>query len=106
MGDRLRALWNFDDLDGSERRFQDQLKKETSDAGRAEVLTQLGRAQGLRAMFSDGDHLIDRAQALSDGSAVVEARIQMERGRLRNSSGDTGAALIGRNCLESGSGQH
>jgi tetratricopeptide (TPR) repeat protein len=37
--------------------------------------------------------LIDHAQALSDGSAVVEARIQMERGRLRNSSGDTGAAL-------------
>ncbi len=93
MGDRLRPLWDFDDLDGSERRFDAQLQKETSGAGRAEVLTQFARVQGLRDKFADGDTLIDQAQALSDGSAIVEARIQMERGRLRNSSGDAGAAL-------------
>ena len=91
--DRLRPLWDFDDLDTTERRFEDQLGKETSDAGRAEVLTQLARVHGLRDMFAEGDRLIDQAQALSDGSAVVEARLQMERGRLRNSSGDAGAAL-------------
>jgi tetratricopeptide (TPR) repeat protein len=91
--DRLRQLWDFDDLDTTERRFDDQLAKETSDAGRAEVLTQLARVQGLRGMFFEGDRLIDQAQALSDGSAVIEARLQMERGRLRNSSGDAGAAL-------------
>jgi tetratricopeptide (TPR) repeat protein len=93
MGDRLRPLWDFDDIDASERRLEEQLHKETSDAGRAEVLTQLARVQGLRDMFADGDRLIDRAQALSDGSAAVDARIQMERGRLRNSSGDAAAAL-------------
>lgn len=93
MGDRLRPLWDFDDLDGSERRFEDQLNKETSGAGQAEVLTQLARVRGLRDMFSVGDQLIDRAQALSDGSAVVRARIHLERGRLRNSSGDAAAAL-------------
>jgi tetratricopeptide (TPR) repeat protein len=93
VGDRLRHLWDFDDLDGSDRRLQDQLQKETTDAGRAEVLTQLARIQGLRESYADGGRLIDQAQALSDGSAAVEARIQMERGRLRNSGGDAPAAL-------------
>ena len=91
--ERLRPLWDFDDLDGSERRFNDQLLQETSDSGRAEVLTQLARVEGLRGDFPEGDRLIDQAQALSDGSAAVEARIQLERGRLRNSGGDAGAAL-------------
>jgi tetratricopeptide (TPR) repeat protein len=93
VGDRLRPLWDFDDLDGSERRFEEQLQKEASGAVRAELLTQLGRVQGLRGRFAEGDRLIDQALALSDGSAAVEARIHMERGRLRNSSGDAVAAL-------------
>ena len=93
MGDRLRPLWDFDDVDGSERRFEEQLQKEESDAGRAEVLTQLARVQGLRGAFAEGDQLIEQAEALSDGRAAVGARIQMERGRLRNSTGDAGAAL-------------
>lgn len=93
VGDRLRALWDFDDIDGSELRFDEQLQAETSDAGRAEVLTQLARVQGMRGDFAGGDRLIDQAQALSDGSPAVEARIQLERGRLRNSDGDAGAAL-------------
>ena len=93
VGDRLRPLWDFDDLDGSERRFEEQLQKESSGAGRAEVLTQLARVEGLRGAFADGDRLIEQAQILSDGSAAVRARIQMERGRLRNSNGDAGAAL-------------
>ena len=49
--------------------------------------------QGLRDVFAAGDRLIDQAQALSDRSAAVEARIRLERGRLRNSGGDAGAAL-------------
>lgn len=93
VGDRLRPLWDFDDIDASERRLDEQLQSETSDAGRAEVLTQLARVQGLRGTFAEGDRLIDQAQALSDGSAAVEARIQIERGRLRNSNGDADLAL-------------
>lgn len=93
VGDRLRPLWDFDDIDASERRFDEQLQSETSDAGRAEVLTQLARVEGLRGTFAVGDRLIDQAQALSDGSAAVEARIKVERGRLRNSEGDAAAAL-------------
>jgi len=93
VGDRLRPLWNFDDLDETERHFEQQLQKESSDAGRAEVLTQLARVQGLRGAFAAGDRLIEQAEELSDGSAAVRARIEMERGRLRNSSGNGGAAL-------------
>ena len=51
MGDRLRPLWDFDDLDASEARFLAQLGEETTDAGRAEVLTQLARVEGLRGEF-------------------------------------------------------
>jgi tetratricopeptide (TPR) repeat protein len=93
VGDRLRPLWDFDDIDGSERRLDEQLQSETSDFGRAEVLTQLARVEGLRGKFAAGDLLIDQAQGLSDGTAAVEARIHLERGRLRNSSGDAVAAL-------------
>ena len=93
VGERLRPLWDFEDLDGTERRFKEQLQKESSDAGRAEVLTQLARVQGLRGAFAEGDRLIDQAEALSDGSAAVRTRIEMERGRLRNSNGDPGIAL-------------
>src|SRR5438876_9808525 len=36
LTDRLRALWDFDDLGASEQRFQAQLERETTDPGRAE----------------------------------------------------------------------
>jgi hypothetical protein len=39
MADRLRPLWDFGELDGSEHRLEEQLQREESDAGRAEVLT-------------------------------------------------------------------
>ncbi|MEP6751711.1 MAG: tetratricopeptide repeat protein [Candidatus Dormiibacterota bacterium] len=93
MADHLRPQWDFDDLDASERRFDEQLTKEASEAGRAEVLTQLARVKGLRGEFAAGDELIDQAEQLSDGGAAVRARIQLERGRLRNSGGDPAAAL-------------
>ena len=47
MGDRLRPLWDFDDLEASRERFLAQLAEETPDASRAEVLTQLARVESL-----------------------------------------------------------
>ena len=47
MGDRLRPVWDFDDLDASRTRFRALLDEETTDVGRAEVLTQLARVEGL-----------------------------------------------------------
>jgi tetratricopeptide (TPR) repeat protein len=93
MDDRLRPLWDFDDLDASEQRFRDRLVSEESDAGRAEVITQLARIHGLRGDFDAGDDLIDDATLLAGTSAVARARIDLERGRLRRSSGDRESAL-------------
>jgi len=93
MGDRLRPLWNFDDLEASDQRFRAQLDNETSDEGRAEVLTQLARVHGLRDQFAEGDRLIDEAAVLAGPSVIANIRIELERGRLRRSSGDVAAAL-------------
>lgn len=93
MGDRLRPLWDFGDLDATEARLREALAAEQSDEGRAEVLTQLARAEGLRDRFAEGDALLDEAAALAPSSAIVVARVDLERGRLRRSGGDPVAAL-------------
>jgi len=92
MGDRLRPLWNFDDLDETERRFRALLDEEQP-AGRAEVLTQLARVAGLRGNVDQGERLLVEAAALADSHPAVAARIPLERGRLLRSSGDPEAAL-------------
>jgi tetratricopeptide (TPR) repeat protein len=90
--DRLRPLWDFDDLDASETRLRAQLDDETTDAGRAEVLTQLARVEGLRGDFDAADRLLDDAVPLAGDDAVAKARLDLERGRARRSSGDPEAA--------------
>ena len=81
MTDPLRSLWDFDDLDATEARFQ---------ALRAEALTQLARVQGLREDYDAGDRLLD---AVAEKDPRVRIRVDLERGRLRRSSGDPEAAL-------------
>src|SRR5690349_2329616 len=87
MGDRLRPLWDFNDLDLSEARFREQLARETTDAGRAEVLSQLARVEGLRGSYERCDELLDEAEALGG----AEVRVLLERGRRARSSGQPGA---------------
>jgi len=91
--DRLRPLWDFDDLDASEQRLVEQRELETTDEGRAEVLTQLARVQGLRDEFHEGERLMQEAEALAGSSQVARIRIDLERGRLLRSSGDPASAL-------------
>jgi tetratricopeptide (TPR) repeat protein len=79
--DPLRAYWDFDDLDATERRFR---------VLRGEVLTQLARVEGLRERFEEGDRLLD---AVNEDDPRVRIRVALERGRLRRSSGDKEAAL-------------
>jgi tetratricopeptide (TPR) repeat protein len=93
VADRLRALWDFGDLELSEQRLRAQLAREESATGRAEVLTQLARVEGLRDRFDEGEQLLAEAEAADDKSSVARARIHLERGRLRRSSGDARAAL-------------
>jgi tetratricopeptide (TPR) repeat protein len=93
VSDDLRPLWDFGDLDASEARFREALAEAESDERRAEILTQLARVEGLRGDFAAGERLADEAAALAGASAVARARLDLERGRLRNSSGDREAAL-------------
>jgi tetratricopeptide (TPR) repeat protein len=93
MTDRLRPLWDFDDLDSTERRLSDLLEAEESDAGRAEVLTQLARVEGLREDFDASERLLQQAEALAGTSDLARVRIDLERGRKLRSSGDPAAAL-------------
>jgi tetratricopeptide (TPR) repeat protein len=81
MSDPLRPLWDFDDLDATEARFR---------ALRAEALTQLARVEGLRDRFEEGDRLLDE---ILEQDARVQIRVDLERGRLRRSSGDKESAL-------------
>ena len=93
MADRLRPLWDFDDLDASQARFREQLGREESDAGRAEVLTQLARVEGLRSDFEGCERLLAEAEPLAGSSAVANVRLDLERGRMYRSSGDPEAAF-------------
>ena len=93
MGDRLRRLWNFDDLDGTESRLRAQLEAEAHEGGQAEVLTQLARVRGLRDDFAGGEGLLEEAASRAGASKPARIRIDLERGRLLRSAGDSAAAL-------------
>lgn len=92
MADRLRAFWDFSDLTITEQHLRDQLDREPTADGRAEVLTQLARIEGLRDDFGRGEALIVEAEALGS-SGVALSRIDLERGRLLRSGGRLEAAL-------------
>jgi hypothetical protein len=85
MGDRLRPLWDFDDLDASEAAFRAALADEQTDEGRAEVLTQLARVEGLRDRFAEGD---GSRRGRWSSSSAPRAPVSTRRGRLRRSGGD------------------
>lgn len=93
MPDRLRSLWDFNDLDGSEQRFRKQVEEESSGEGKAEVLTQLARVQGLRGDFDACEETLKQAEALAGASAIAHVRIDLERGRKLRSRGEGGASV-------------
>jgi tetratricopeptide (TPR) repeat protein len=93
MPDRLRPFWDFDDLDGTTARFREQLEQEESDSGRAEVMSQLARVEGLRDDFERCAELLDKAELLAGQHAVANIRLELERGRMFRSSGDLEAAF-------------
>jgi tetratricopeptide (TPR) repeat protein len=93
VADRLRALWDFGDLDASECRFREALDEEPSAPARAEILTQLARVEGLRGEFDAGERLVAEAEQLASDSAAARVRIDLERGRLLRSNEDPGGAF-------------
>lgn len=92
MEDRLRELWDFADLSATESRFQELLERTSSDDGKAEVLTQLGRVEGLRGSFAAGHALVDEAEGMVAPDSTARVRVLLERGRLHRSGGDSAAA--------------
>jgi tetratricopeptide (TPR) repeat protein len=91
--DRLRRLWDFTDLDATERRLRSALREETTDSGRAEVLTQLARIEGLHSRFDHANRLLAEAEAVAGASDVAHIRVLLECGRVLRLSGDLDAAL-------------
>lgn len=83
-----RPLWDFDDPAASERRLR-QAAAAADGPERAAWLTQVARALGLQKQYDDGHALLD---TLEPGDPEVDARVDLERGRLLRSSGDPEAA--------------
>jgi tetratricopeptide (TPR) repeat protein len=92
MPDRLRPLWDFDDLGATEERLREQFERESTAEGRAEVLTQLARVQSLQDEFDSCEQLLGEAESLAGDSELVKLRVELERGRKLRSSGDGVAA--------------
>ena len=93
--DRLRPLIDPFDLDATEERFRTALEAETTDAGRAEVLTQLARMQLARGRFDAAQSLLGEADRLAGDTGVARARVLLEGGRVtRKTQGDAAAVPL------------
>ncbi len=98
----LSETWEFEDPESSYDAFR--AASDAAEDGSAAGLvlrTQMARAQGLRSDFSDAQTILDTVarelHAAGDGIAEqqhhhVRARIEIERGRLLNSSGSAAAS--------------
>lgn len=79
-------MLDFGDPAGSEARFRARLAEAAlGSVAAAELATQVARAQGLQGRFQEADVTLD---AIRSEHPVVLARLELERGRVRNSSGD------------------
>lgn len=88
--DLLDELWDFDDPAASElRMLRAARSRERTPEERAELETQQARALGLQGRFDEADAALDR---INFDSPPVATRILLERGRLRNSSGQPSEA--------------
>jgi tetratricopeptide (TPR) repeat protein len=87
----LDDLWDHGDAAESERRFRAAEDAETrGDAVRAELETQRARAIGLQGRYDEADAVLD---GITPSDPLVSARVALERGRIRLSSGDAAAAV-------------
>ncbi|MBL8056855.1 MAG: tetratricopeptide repeat protein [Anaerolineales bacterium] len=82
------ALWNYDQPAETEARFQALLPETAAaPARRAELLTQIARAQGLQRRFAEAHQTLDEVdRALTAEMRRARVRCLLERGRVFNSS--------------------
>jgi tetratricopeptide (TPR) repeat protein len=85
MEQELDTLWNYNQPAESEKKFKDLLAKVDNGNARAEVLTQIARAQGLQRNFDQAHQTLDEVESLAKDERV-KVRYLLERGRVFNSS--------------------
>ncbi|MEP7291680.1 MAG: tetratricopeptide repeat protein [Chloroflexota bacterium] len=83
------TLWNYDHPAETERAFRDLLAQAgTYLSYELQLLTQIGRAQGLQRQFDAGHQTLDQVERrLTPETSTAKIRYLLERGRLFNSSG-------------------
>lgn len=84
----IDALWTIDDPVAGYKALSDALEKRPESAD--ELHTQIARALGLQGKFNEAWE--ELAQVPSNPSDIAKVRVQLESGRLKNSSGDKQAA--------------
>ncbi|MEX2214317.1 MAG: tetratricopeptide repeat protein [Phycisphaeraceae bacterium] len=86
-------LWNYSDPAATEKLFRAKLdERKDADADyRAQLLTQIARAQGLQRQFAPAHATLDGAEEIITSTQPVPrvalVRLLLERGRVFNSSG-------------------
>jgi tetratricopeptide (TPR) repeat protein len=89
-------LWDFEHPDSAEAKFRALLPAaRTAGDGDylGQLLTQIARAQGLQERFASADSTLAAVAPLLRGDrSQLQVRYLLERGRVRNSSGDMRAA--------------
>jgi tetratricopeptide (TPR) repeat protein len=93
FSESLDRLWDFDSPAVSEDRFRAELAKHPSGSREArETTTQIARTLGLQRRFSEADVALDALKDV-DEPPRVRVRYLLERGRVRNSSGNPADAV-------------
>lgn len=86
------ALWDFQHPEQTETKFQElvsQAKKSGDMSYYAQLLTQIGRTQGLQGKYQDAHATLDSVEGmLTEELTVAKIRYLLERGRVYNSSGE------------------
>ena len=92
---RLDALWDFDHPAASEAKFTAELARHPAGSREArETATQLARSLGLQRKFAEADATLDALLPnLNAPPTRIRVRYLLERGRVRNSSGQSDAAV-------------
>jgi tetratricopeptide (TPR) repeat protein len=82
---RLDSLWNYNQPAESEILFRKLLAEAVDGNARAEILTQLARAQGLQSKFDEAHKTLDEITTLPKDDRI-QVRYLLERGRPFNSA--------------------
>lgn len=81
------SLWDYNDPASTATKFRAVLPDCTTEAERAELLTQIARTHSLRRQFAEAHQILDEAHSLiSNSHARPYLRYLLERGRTFNSA--------------------